>query len=190
MDPLISKMKLTCSKANVYIVRLLLNALILLFFTTAQAADDKILLSGSTWIEDCPNETDQTKKNCVLEQSIYVGQEKKVRVITINIEILKGGDETVLRLRVPLETLLQPEIIFEISENLRFKIPLIFCDPTGCYGELKLGKEGLRSLMMTKNLIVTYYHLRSNSKDKAVKLNIDANDLKFKLEDLVKKTRL
>ena len=172
---------------NFYNIRLFLTVLILFFFTNSYAAEEKILLSGSPWFQNCPKENEQAKKNCVIEQSIYIGEEIKARVVTINIEVVKGGHEAILRFMVPLETFLQAGIVFGISEKTQLKTSFIFCDASGCYAELKLDQEGLHSLMITKNFIITYYHLRSNDKDKEVKLNIDSNDLKFKLEDLINK---
>ena len=161
-----------------------------LIFNSAHAnpVDEQLSLLGSPWFQKCPKENERATKNCVIEQSIYLANESKTRLATIGIEVLKGGQEALLRFMVPLEVLLPLGLNFEISEKKTIKGFYLFCDVNGCYSQIKLDKEGLQNLMASKTFIVTYSHLKSANKNNEVRLALEATDLSIKIKDLIKKS--
>ena len=162
---------------------------IFMFITNANAVEGDVSLLGSPWIEKCPKENERATKNCVFEQSIYLANEAKTRLATIDVEVLKGGQEALLRFMVPLEALLPLGLTFEIPEKNTLKGVYLFCDVNGCYSQIKLDKQGLQDLMTTKTFVVTYSHLKSANKNNEVRLALETKDLRMKIKELIAKAR-
>jgi len=153
----------------------------------AKSADGELPLLGSPWFEKCPKENERAIKNCVIERSIYVGNESRSRLATISIEILKGNREALLRFLVPLETLLPMGLTFELAEENTFKGFFLFCDVNGCYSQIKLNQGELQNFINTNSFVITYSNLKSANKNNEVRLAIDAGDLSVKIKELLKK---
>jgi len=160
---------------------------IFVFILNANAAEGEISLMGSPWFLKCPSKTEQTEKNCVIERTIYLANESKTKLATIDIEVLKGAKETLLRFMVPLETLLPLGLSFDIPEKNTLKGLYLFCDANGCYSQIKIDKEALQNLMTSKTFVITYSHLKSADKNKEVRLAVDSGDMNIRIKELIKK---
>jgi invasion protein IalB len=151
----------------------------------AHAAEGDITLLGSPWFQKCPAKNEQAQKNCVIERTIYLANESKTKLATINIEVLKGAQEALIRFMVPLETLLPLGLTFEIPEKNTLKGLYLFCDVNGCYSQIKIDKDGLQNLMTSKTFVITYGHLKSANNNKEVKLVVDVGDMNIRIKELL-----
>jgi len=172
-------------------ISLFILLLLILGFANVYAdmGDKELSLIGSPWFQKCPKENESALKNCIIERSIYLANDSKIKLATIDLEVLKGGQEALLRFMVPLETLLPLGLNFEIPDKNSLKGSYLFCDANGCYSQVKLDKDVLQNLIASKTFVITYGHLKSANKNNEVRLSLETGDLSQKIKELISKAK-
>ena len=163
-------------------MHVLLILLMTIAFNGAHAAGNDTALSGSLWTTKCVSNSEATANDCAIERSIYVGSQRKIRVLTINVEVADGGEEAILRFLVPLKTLLPLGIKLEIPDQKTFKGSFVYCESKGCYSQIELDRKSFLSFIASESVVVSYNLLEASNN--AVQLKVDLSDFKIALNEL------
>ena len=164
-------------------MKLIFILFLALILNDAHAVEGDSKLTGSPWFLTCVPIKDSKKSSCFLERTIYLDGKNKVRLLTISIVSLENKQGGILRFLTPLETLLPFGLSLEIPEiKPAFKTTFLYCDLKGCYAQISLKDAQLKSMVLSKEVVISYYYIHNDNKE--IKLNIDLGNLKNKFSEL------
>ncbi len=125
---------------------------------TEESKTENLDLFMGNWVAKCSSDSNENKKSCALERSLFVDQEKKKKLITIIMQTKSSSKGVRFVLVSPLGTLVNSgvKIGFDgklISENaFGFNI----CQQIGCITSMMVKKKTLERFKNSDNLNLEY----------------------------------
>ena len=132
------------------------------------------------WIVNCKSNSNENKKNCALERSLFIDQERKKKLITIIMQTKTSSEGVRFILISPLGTLVQSgvKIGFDgklVSENAYgFNI----CEHIGCVTSMMVKKETLNRFKKSDNLNLEYIGVKGEKIE--IKFSLSGFEKEFK----------
>ena len=144
-------------KIKIYLIALTVT--LASFSSLADEAKTKNLdLFVGKWITNCSSNSDQNNKNCTLERSLFIDQEKKKKLITIIMHTNTSSEAVRFTLISPLGTLIQSGVKIGFDNKLIRKNGYAFniCEKIGCITSMMVKKETLERFKKSDNLNLEY----------------------------------
>ena len=140
-------------KIKIYLIALTVT--LASFSSLADESKTKNLdLFVGKWITNCSSNSDQNNKNCTLERSLFIDQEKKKKLITIIMHTNTSSEAVRFTLISPLGTLIQSGVKIGFDNKLIRKNGYAFniCEKIGCITSMMVKKETLERFKKSDNL--------------------------------------
>ena len=144
-------------KIKIYLIALTVT--LASFSSLADESKTKNLdLFVGKWITNCSSNSDQNNKNCTLERSLFIDQEKKKKLITIIMHTNTSSEAVRFTLISPLGTLIQSGVKIGFDNKLIRKNGYAFniCEKIGCITSMMVKKETLERFKKSDNLNLEY----------------------------------
>ena len=137
-------------------------ALIITFATINSFAEDpkteNLDLFMGKWNTYCSPDSNENKKNCALERSLFIDEERKKKLISIIIRTKTSSKDVGFTLVSPLGTLIKSGVKIGFDGKLISKNGYGFniCHIKGCVTSMMVKKETLERFKKSDNLNLEY----------------------------------
>ena len=152
----------------------------LLSLAVAEQKTENLDLFMGTWLINCSSNSNENKKNCALERSLFIDKERKKKLITISMQTKSSSESVRFVLVSPLGTLIQSGVKIGFDDKLISKNPYGFnlCQQFGCITSMMVKKETLERFKKSNNLNLEYIGAKGQKIE--IKFSLDGFSKEFK----------
>ena len=144
-------------KIKKFIIVLVASLVTFKSFAEDQKTENLDLFMGK-WIVNCSSNSSENGKNCSLERSLFIDNERKKKLVTISMQTKSSSKNIRFILVSPLGTLVQSGVKIGFDDKLISKSPYGFnvCQQFGCITSMMVKKETLERFKKSDNLNLEY----------------------------------
>ena len=166
-------------KIKKIIIILIITYLPLISFAEDLTTENLELFMGK-WISNCSTNSNENKKNCALERSLFIDNERKKKLITIAMRTNSSSENVRFVLVSPLGTLVQSGVKIGFDDKLISQKAYGFnvCQVIGCITSMMVKKETLEKFKKSNYLNLEY--IGSGGQKIEIKFNLDGFEKEFK----------
>ena len=131
------------------------------------------------WISNCSSNSNENEKNCTLERSLFIDNERKKKLITIAMKTKSSSENVRFVLVSPLGTLVQSGVKIGFDDKLISEKAYGFnvCQVIGCITTMMVKKETLEKFKKSSYLNLEY--IGSKSQKIEIKFSLDGFQKEF-----------
>ena len=166
-------------KINKIIILLFITLVSFNSFAENQKSENLDLFVGK-WIINCSSNSEENKKNCALERSLFIDKERKNKLITISMLTKSSSKGVRFVLVSPLGTLIQSGVKIGFDGKLINDKPYGFnvCQQYGCITSMMVKKDTLERFKKSDYLDLNY--VGSKGQKIEVRFSLDGFENEFK----------
>lgn len=162
-----------------FIIVLIITFLPFISFAEELKTENLELFMGK-WISNCSSNSNDNEKNCALERSLFIDNERKKKLITVAMKTKSSSENVRFVLVSPLGTLVQSGVKIGFDDKLISEKAYGFnvCQVIGCITTMMVKKETLEKFKKSSYLNLEY--IGSKSQKIEIKFNLDGFEKEFK----------